>query len=188
MSILTGRSRAARVIARMLPALLALELAASAASGTDASTLEERAVAIDHVVTEPDGARVVVGHVSRKLHISSDTLQDQRAQTGLGWGELLVAHLIAKMAALDFDQVVGEFHTGADWEGIARLHRVNLEKLDAEVAQSQEIVEQREEDRAPTTTSNSTGSPSRPGGPAHGQTGNPAGGKGRHRGSGSTSD
>ena len=47
------------------------------------------------------------------------------------------------MGTLEFDQVVKEFRAGTDWEGIARAHRVNLEKLDADVAQSQEIVEQR---------------------------------------------
>jgi len=180
-----ARSRARRRLALALWAVSALGLVVSPASGSDPSTLEERAVAIDHVLTEPDGARVVIGHVSRKLRVASDTLKEQQTQTGLGWGELLVAHLIAKMGTLEFDQVVKEFRAGTDWEGIARAHRVNLEKLDADVAQSQEIVEQREEDRAPATTSTSSGSSSHSSGPSQGSTGN-QGGKGRHRGT--TSD
>jgi hypothetical protein len=177
----TTRSRAWHSVALTVAVVVALGMAVNQAPGSNPGTLEERAVAIDHVMTEPDGARVVIGHVSRRLHVGSDTLKDQQTQTGLGWGELLVAHLIAKMAAIEFDQVVGEYRAGTDWEGIARAHRVNLEKLDADVAQSQEIVEQREEDRAPATTSSPSGSSSSSGA-SHAPTTNQGGGKGRHRG------
>jgi len=36
----------------------------------------------------PDGERVVLGHLSRKLGMSADALRAQRAQTGLGCGDL----------------------------------------------------------------------------------------------------
>jgi hypothetical protein len=105
------------------------------------------------VSTERDGARVVVGHLSRKLRMPVDDLQTQRKQTGLGWGEILIANLMSRTARLTFDEIVGEFRSGKSWEGIARDHHVNLEKLADDVDRSQEIVEQREEDKAPAVSS-----------------------------------
>src|SRR5205814_1251801 len=49
-------------------------------------TLAERAAAIEAAAEEPDGERVVLGHLSRKLGMSAEALRAQRAQTGLGWG------------------------------------------------------------------------------------------------------
>ncbi|HWO91051.1 MAG TPA: hypothetical protein VNP53_03700, partial [Methylomirabilota bacterium] len=56
--------------------------------GADPPTLEELATAIEGVRTGPDGERIVVGHISRKLAVSVEALRAQRAQTRLGWGEL----------------------------------------------------------------------------------------------------
>jgi hypothetical protein len=132
---------------------LALVLAAGAAGAADSPTLGERAAIIERVSTEPDGTRVVLGHLSRTLQILTDELRTQREQTGLGWGELFVAHLIAKMGGRTLDQVVGEFRSGKSWEAIARDHRLNLDRLTADVSRSEDIVERRAEDRAPAVTS-----------------------------------
>ncbi len=140
-------------------------------------TLAERAAAIERVSTQSDGARVVIGHLSRTLHIPSDTLQTQRTQTGLGWGELLIANRLSGDKGLTFDQVVAEFRSGKSWEAIARDHKVNLDKLTSDVQRSQEIVEQREEDKSPhLTTDNASGRAS----PGAGQRGGGTG-KGRHQ-------
>jgi hypothetical protein len=142
---------------RRVPRVLLLAVAAAVlvgpAWGVDPITLEERAAVIERVSTEPDGARVVIGHLSRTLHMPTDELRTQRMQTGLGWGDLLVANLISKMAGLTFDQVAGEFGSGKSWEAIARDHQVNLEKLAGDVDRSEEIVERREEDRPPVVSS-----------------------------------
>ena len=143
----------------------------------DEPTLAERAAAIESVSTQSDGARVVIGHLSRKLHIPSDTLKTQRAQTGLSWGELLIANRLSGEKGLTFDQVVAEFRSGKSWEAIARDHNVNLSKLTSDVQRSQEIVEQREEDKAPHL---STGNPSGRASSGAGQRGGGTG-KGRHQ-------
>ncbi len=140
-------------------------------------TLAERAAAIESVSTQSDGARVVVGHLSRTLHIPSDTLKAQRAQTGLSWGELLIANHLSGEKGLTFAQVVAEFRSGKSWEAIARDHNVNLSRLTSEVQRSQEVVEQREEDKAPHL---STDNPSGRGSRGAGQQGGGAG-KGRHQ-------
>ncbi len=128
---------------------LTLALGAGPAWSANPPTLEERAAAIERVLTQPDGARVVIGHISRTLGIPSDILQREREQTGLGWGELLIANRLSKAKELPLDQAVAEFRSGKSWEQIARDHHVDLERLDTDVRRSQEVVEQREEDRAP---------------------------------------
>lgn len=128
---------------------LTLVLGVGPAWSANPPTLEERAAAIERVSTEPDGARVVIGHLSRKLRIPSDTLQTQRKQTGLGWGELLIVNRLSKEKGLTFDEVVAEFRSGKSWEAIAREHQVDLGQLDDDVRRSQEVVERRSEDKPP---------------------------------------
>ena len=160
-----------RIAAGVLAAV-AVVLAIGPAPGANPPTLAERAAAIENVVTQPDGARVVIGHISRKLRLPTDTLRAERAQTGLGWGELLIANLISSMGKLRFEDVAAEFQKGKSLEAIARDYKVNAQQLTAEVSQSQEIVEQREEDRAPATSSGSGSKPHgsaarQPGGDTH---------------------
>lgn len=123
-------------------------LGASAVAGAQAVTLADRAAAIERVLTEREGYRVVVGHISRVLVLSVDTLRAEQAQTGLGWGQILIAHRISGEAKVGFDQIVAGFKSGKSWEDLARTHNVDLEKLAAVIQQSQSLVEQRREDRA----------------------------------------
>lgn len=132
--------------------VLATALAAGPAGGADPPTLKDRAAAIERVSTEGDGARVVIGYLSRKLHTPVDELRTERARTGLNWGELLIANLVSRTAGLSVEQVAGEFQSGMSWEDIARAHGANLEPLVIDVARTQEIVEQRKEDKAPIVT------------------------------------
>jgi len=128
---------------------LALFLGIGLTWGAAPPTLEELAAAIERVRTGPDGERVVVGHISRKLAVSVEALRAQRAQTRLGWGELLIANLLSKATKLTIDQVVAEFRSGKGWADIAHHHNVGLDQLIKEVQQSQHAMEQRAEDRAP---------------------------------------
>ncbi len=48
--------------------------------GADPPTLEELAAAIEGVRTGPDGERVVVGHISRKVAVSVEALRAQRPE------------------------------------------------------------------------------------------------------------
>jgi hypothetical protein len=158
---------------------LTLVLGVGPAWSADPPTLEGRAAAIERVSTQFDGARVVIGHISRKLRMPSDTLQAQRKQTGLGWGELLIANRLSKEKELTFAQVVAEFRSGKSWEQIARDHRVDLERLRDDVRRSQEVVEQREEDRPPPAMGDTQPRPSASTGKSDGGAG-PTPGRGRH--------
>ncbi len=129
---------------------LALFLGIGLTWGAAPPTLEELAAAIERVRAGPDGERVVVGHISRKLAVSVEALRAQRAQTGLGWGELLIANLLlSKTTKLTIDHVMAEFRSGKGWADIAHHHNVGLDQLIEDVQQSQQAMEQRAEDRAP---------------------------------------
>jgi len=120
--------------------------------GADPPTLEELAAGIERVRSAPDGERIVVGHISRKLDTSVDTLRAQRARTTLAWSDLLIANLLCKGTKVTVDTVAAELKSGMKWEDIARRHNARLDELIIEVRQSQESMEQRAEDRAPPRT------------------------------------
>ena len=137
--------------ARRLSVVLVLGVALSVAAmtGAQAPTLADRAAAIDRILTEREGYRVVVGHISRELGIGVDILRAQQAQTGLTWGEILIAHRLAREAKVGFDQIAAEYRTGRGWEDLARDHKVDLQKITAAIQRSQSVVERRAEDKAP---------------------------------------
>src|SRR5205807_3238605 len=74
--------------------------------------LAERAAAIEAAAEEPDGKRVVLGHLSRKLGMSAEALRAQRAQSGLGWGDLLIANRLSLETHAPFDALVAEMRGG----------------------------------------------------------------------------
>jgi hypothetical protein len=115
----------------------------------EAPTLEDRASAIERASTLPDGVRVVLGHLSRKLELSAETLRADRTKTGLGWGELLIAHRLSRSTGVPVDQIATEFRSGKTWEAIARDHHVDLGALVQLVRHSQDVIEQRSDDKAP---------------------------------------
>jgi hypothetical protein len=106
-------------VASAVLVVLAIVVVIGRAWGADPVTLEEHAAAIERASKAPDGQRVVLGHVSRTLGMSSEALRRERAQTGLGWGEILVAHLLSRATRLTFDDVVAEFRNGKRWEEVA---------------------------------------------------------------------
>jgi hypothetical protein len=132
-----------------LAIVVAVLLTAVPARAADPPTLAERAAAIEDASTRRDGIRIVVGHISRELGIPVDTLRAQRAQTGLNWGEIFIAHHLARQASVTFDQVVDDYRSGKSWEDIARDRKADPARLSAVVQKSQSIIEQRGDDRAP---------------------------------------
>ena len=126
-------------------------------------TLADRAAAIESVAGAPDGERVVLGHLSRKLGMPADALRAQRTRTGLGWGDLLIANRLAVETQAPLDDLIAEFRGGRVWESIAREHGADLERLVSDMRSSEEAVEQHSEDKSPHANS-----PAAPGGRSRG--------------------
>jgi hypothetical protein len=129
----------------------AVLIGSAAGAGAQSSPLAESAAAINQVLTEREGYRVVVGHISRMLGIPVDALRTQQTQTGLTWGEMLVAYRLSREAKtkVTFEQVVADFRGGKSWEDIGRAYNADLAHVTTVVKTSQAAVEQRSEDRPP---------------------------------------
>jgi hypothetical protein len=70
-----------------------------------------------------------VDRISTATGVPVATLQAERASTGLGWGSLEKAHLLANASGQSFDNVVAAHQSGQGWGKIARNNGLNLGKL-----------------------------------------------------------
>ncbi len=64
--------------------------------------------------------------ISAETGVPVATLQAERASTGLGWGGVEKAHLLANASGQSFDTVVGKFQGGEGWGKIAHDYGLNL--------------------------------------------------------------
>lgn len=74
-------------------------------------------------------AMMTVDRVSMETGVPVATLQAERMSTGLGWGALEKANLIANASGQSFNMVVGKFHSGEGWGKIAHDFGLNLGQL-----------------------------------------------------------
>jgi hypothetical protein len=70
-----------------------------------------------------------VDKISAETGIPVATLQAERASTGLGWGGLEKAHLLANASGQSFDTIVGKFQGHEGWGRIAHDYGLNLGKV-----------------------------------------------------------
>src|SRR6266542_436808 len=70
-----------------------------------------------------------VDRISTQTGVPVATLQAERASTGLGWGGLENAHLLANATGQSFDSIVTQFRAGNGWGKIAHDNGLNLGKL-----------------------------------------------------------
>src|SRR5262245_57844290 len=70
-----------------------------------------------------------VDRISAATGVPVTTLQAERASTGLGWGSLEKAHLLANASGQSFDNVVALRQSGQGWGKIANDNGLNLGKL-----------------------------------------------------------
>ena len=79
--------------------------------------------------------------ISAETGVPVATLQAERASTGLGWGGLEKAHLLANASGQTFDTIVGKFQGHEGWGQIAHNYGLNLGKVvSAEVAYPDTLV------------------------------------------------
>src|SRR6266513_2575716 len=67
--------------------------------------------------------------ISAETGVPVATLQAERASTGLGWGGLEKAHLLANQSGQSFDDIVALHKSGQGWGKIARDNGLNLGRL-----------------------------------------------------------
>src|SRR5438477_10979527 len=67
--------------------------------------------------------------ISTDTGVPVATLQAERASTGLGWGGLEKAHLLANASGQSFDTIVGKFQGLEGWGQFAHDYGLNLGKV-----------------------------------------------------------
>src|SRR5437773_8209881 len=70
-----------------------------------------------------------VDRISAATGVPVATLQAERASTGLGWGSLENAHLLANASGQSFDSIVAQHQAGQGWGKIAHDNGLNLGRL-----------------------------------------------------------
>ena len=70
-----------------------------------------------------------VDRISTATGVPVATLQAERASTGLGWGSLEKAHLLANASGQSFDNIVALHQGGQGWGKIAHDNGLNLGRL-----------------------------------------------------------
>ena len=71
----------------------------------------------------------VLTRISDETGVPVDTLQAERASTGLGYGELENAHLLANASGQSFDDIVAMRQAGEGWGKIAHDNGLNLGRI-----------------------------------------------------------
>ena len=67
--------------------------------------------------------------ISAETGVPVATLQAERASTGLGWGGIEKAHLLANATGQSFDNIVAQHQSGQGWGKIAHDNGQNLGRL-----------------------------------------------------------
>ena len=104
---------------QMLAGVALLAVAAGLSGGGEplARELRAAAAAVNREAREPGGKPRVVGALAALIGISPESILDQRATTGLGFGEIAIAHAIADSTegARTFQQIVAIKRSGLGW-------------------------------------------------------------------------
>src|SRR5712692_10764610 len=85
-------------------------------------------VAVSQAATTTGGRRVLT-RISGETGVPVDTLQTEKSTTGLGYGGLRNANLLANASGQSFDTIVGKFKAGEGWGQIAHDYGLNLGKV-----------------------------------------------------------
>jgi hypothetical protein len=71
----------------------------------------------------------VLTRISDETGVPVDTSQAERASTGLGYGELENAHLLANVSGQSFDDILAMHQAGEGWGKIAHDNGLNLGRI-----------------------------------------------------------
>jgi hypothetical protein len=77
--------------------------------------------------------KVVLAKLSEKLSIPADTLAQQKSQHNLSFGQLYMAHALAKAANKDFDTMMSQIKSGRTWSLLVQENNVRLQPISGTV-------------------------------------------------------
>jgi hypothetical protein len=99
------------------------------------------------------GSTRVFNRISGETGVPVDTLREQKAATGLGYGSLENANLLANATGNSFDDIVAMHNAGEGWGKIAHDNGLNLGKLVSSAHQSTQAASHTQSTRGQTVNS-----------------------------------
>ena len=79
--------------------------------------------------SDATGDAAVLNRTSRETGVPIDALLTEKSSTGLGYGDLEIANLLAKASGQRFDGIVAKFKAGEGWDKIAHDMGLKLGKI-----------------------------------------------------------
>lgn len=77
--------------------------------------------------------KVVLAQLSEKLFVPTETLAQQKMQYSLSFGQLYMAHALAKATNKDFETMMSQFKSGKTWGQLVQDNNVRLQPISATV-------------------------------------------------------
>jgi hypothetical protein len=109
----------------------------AAVSRADVMTdLHKTSVDLNTQAQTNDGRTRVLTAISNETGVPMATLQTQQSTNRLGFGDLLIANLLASASNKTFDQIVAMFKAGEGWGKIAKDLGLNLGKIVSKAKQA----------------------------------------------------
>ncbi len=107
----------------------------------DEADLNQQINQLNDTAKTLDGQKRVLDKISKATGVASTTLEAERKSSKLGFGELMIAHLLATSTGKTFDQILNEFKSGKGWGKIANDNNVKLGGLVSKAHESAEGAE-----------------------------------------------
>lgn len=105
----------------------ALARARSRAAGTVADDSKAITKLIRDInATAREDKRRMLSIIVINTNVAATTLEQQKARTGLSFGDIYVAHALSLATRKKFDTIVALKAGGQSWSQIARAHKVSL--------------------------------------------------------------
>ena len=117
--------------------------------------LRKAIAALDQAAGTEDGLARVIKAVSQTTGLSAETLKQQRDQSGLGYGDLLVANALSRAANKPFAQIVAAAKAGKPWGEIAKEYKISVAAI---AGQAQGAADIANPPKTPTKSTHTSGS------------------------------
>jgi hypothetical protein len=85
----------------------------------------------------------VLGKLATHLGVSVDVLKEQKAEYKVNFGELYIAHRLAKFSGSDFKTVVGAFRSGTAWGVYAKEKKIDMAELSKDERQLENVLKKK---------------------------------------------
>jgi hypothetical protein len=119
---------------RYVVALASLLVMTSPAIAQD--RLDALAIVVNQSSAAPKSEAATVERMAKTLGTGADALRAEQTSSGLGWGDLFLAHRVASRGGHPVDKVIAARRSGANWTEIAEEASVDPDKLVADVVAS----------------------------------------------------